>query len=90
MHINCICRHLHHSFRGASPPSLAQVFALRDNYRSSARIVATAASVIAANADWARAGLVAQRPAGAPIEVGGRVGGWAGGRAPATCEAAGS
>lgn len=47
-----------------------QIFALRDNYRSCARIVATAERVIAANDDWERAGLRPKRPAGHPIEVG--------------------
>ncbi|PRW20204.1 ATP-dependent DNA helicase isoform B [Chlorella sorokiniana] len=47
----------------------AQIHALRDNYRSCARIVATAERVIAANDDWERAGLRPKRPAGHPIEV---------------------
>ncbi|KAI7840013.1 hypothetical protein COHA_006278 [Chlorella ohadii] len=47
----------------------AQVHALRDNYRSCARIVATAEQVIAANDDWERAGLNPKRPPGHPIEV---------------------
>lgn len=46
------------------------MYALRDNYRSCARIVATAEHVIAKNEDWDRAGLRAQRPPGGPIEVG--------------------
>jgi hypothetical protein len=47
----------------------AQVLDLRDNYRSCARIVATAQHVIAANDDWQRAALRPLRPPGHPIEV---------------------
>ncbi|KAL4420828.1 hypothetical protein ABPG75_010484 [Micractinium tetrahymenae] len=68
-----------YSFRGADMTNMtqalrkdfpeAQIYALRDNYRSCARIVATAERVIEQNDDWQRAGLRPRLPAGHPIEV---------------------
>lgn len=46
-----------------------QVYNLLDNYRSSARIVATAQHVIAANTDWQRSALRPLRSEGPPIEA---------------------
>ena len=50
-------------------PPPKQKYALRDNYRSSARIVDAASALIAPNDDWERSGLRALRPAGCAIEV---------------------
>ncbi|KAL4857524.1 ATP-dependent DNA helicase PcrA [Chlorella vulgaris] len=47
----------------------AQVCDLQDNYRSSARIVATAQSVIAPNDEWQRKGMNPMHPAGDLIQV---------------------
>ncbi|KAL4451267.1 hypothetical protein ABPG77_009339 [Micractinium sp. CCAP 211/92] len=68
-----------YSFRGAVMSNMthalrrdfpdAQVLALRDNYRSSSRIVATAERVISRNDDWKRAGLRPMLGPGQPIEV---------------------
>lgn len=49
--------------------SLPQVCDLQDNYRSSARIVATAQSVIAPNDEWQRKGMNPMHPAGDLIQV---------------------
>jgi hypothetical protein len=73
------------------PPLTPQVLDLRDNYRSCARIVATAQHVIAANDDWQRAALRPLRPPGHPIEAcgAGQGGGWQAGAARSAAAVAG-